>query len=143
MADIFHTLFINASLKSIFDKISTPKGLEKWWSNSSSGKAKIGEVYNLSFNSDYNWSAKVTKLVENKEFELTMIDANEDWKNSKIGFSLVQTDKAIELKFYHKGWPNKNEHYKISCYCWAMYLRVLKRFLEYGEEVPYERRLEV
>jgi hypothetical protein len=26
---------------------------------------------------------------------------------------------------------------------WAMYLRVLKRHLEHGESVPYERRLDV
>jgi hypothetical protein len=47
------------------------------------------------------------------------------------------------VNFYHTGWPQKNEHYKISSYCWAMYLRILKRHLEYGESVPYEKRLQV
>ena len=37
----------------------------------------------------------------------------------------------------------KNDHYKISSYCWAMYLRILKRYVESGEEVPYENRLNV
>jgi Activator of Hsp90 ATPase homolog 1-like protein len=32
---------------------------------------------------------------------------------------------------------------KISSYCWAMYLRILKRYVEFGEEVPYEKRLQV
>jgi hypothetical protein len=31
----------------------------------------------------------------------------------------------------------------ISTYCWAMYLRILKRWLEFGEQVPYEKRLSV
>jgi hypothetical protein len=31
----------------------------------------------------------------------------------------------------------------VSCFCWAMYLRILRRHLEYGEEVEYERRLDV
>ncbi len=35
------------------------------------------------------------------------------------------------------------EHYRISCYCWAMYLRILKRYLEHGETVQYARRLDV
>jgi uncharacterized protein YndB with AHSA1/START domain len=30
----------------------------------------------------------------------------------------------------------------VSCYCWAMYLRVLRRYLEHGERVPYEGRLD-
>jgi len=143
MADIFHSFIINAPIERVFDKISTPKGLDKWWCKKCSGKAKYGEVYDLNFGSDFNWSAKVTKFIENEKFELTMTNATEDWINSIIGFSLIYKNKTTVLNFYHKGWPNKNDHYRIFCYCWAMYLRILKRFLEYGEEVPYEKRLEV
>ena len=35
-----------------------------------------------------------------------------------------------------------NEHWRISCYCWAMYLRLIRRYLEYGETIPYESRLD-
>jgi hypothetical protein len=28
-------------------------------------------------------------------------------------------------------------------YAWAMYLRLARRYLEHGEFVPYEKRLEV
>lgn len=143
MADIFHSLIINRPIERVFDKISTPNGLDKWWSKKCSGKAKYGEVYDINFGFDFNWSAKVTKFIENEKFELTMTNATEDWMNSIIGFSLIHKNETTELNFYHKGWPNKNDHYRISCYCWAMYLRILKRYLEYGEEVPYEKRLEV
>jgi hypothetical protein len=50
---------------------------------------------------------------------------------------------AAQVRFHHLGWPEANEHYRISCFCWAMYLRIMKRNLEYGETVPYERRLAV
>ena len=142
MADIFHSFIINATAKDVFNKISKPNGLDKWWSKLSSGEAKYGEVYKLGFGPDFNWEAVVTKLVECKAFELTITKATEDWLNTKIGFSLTDKDHTTELRFYHKGWANKNAHYKISCYCWAMYLRLLKRNLEYGEEVPYKDRLE-
>jgi hypothetical protein len=45
--------------------------------------------------------------------------------------------------FYHNGWPKANQHWRISCYCWAMYLRVPRRNAERGESVPYEKRLDV
>ena len=35
-----------------------------------------------------------------------------------------------------------NAHYRTSAFCWAMYLRLLKKYVETGEVVPYERRLE-
>ena len=47
------------------------------------------------------------------------------------------------VRFHHIGWPSVSEHYRISSHCWAMYLRVLRRYLEHGERVPYEQRLDV
>jgi hypothetical protein len=60
-----------------------------------------------------------------------------------VGFLLQEKDGLTQVSFHHTGWPENNEHYRISCYCWAMYLRLLKRYVEYGEVVPYEDRLEV
>jgi hypothetical protein len=60
-----------------------------------------------------------------------------------VGFELEEAGGETQVRFHHLGWPAANDHYRISCYCWAMYLRILKRYLEYGELVPYEKRLEV
>ncbi len=39
--------------------------------------------------------------------------------------------------------PAETAHHRVSCFCWGMYLRILERWLEHGETVPYARRLEV
>jgi hypothetical protein len=61
----------------------------------------------------------------------------------KVGFILITRQGNTEVNFYHTGSPQKNEHFKISIYCWAMYLRILKRYVEFGEQVPYEKHLQV
>ena len=48
-----------------------------------------------------------------------------------------------QVRLYHLGWAQLNDHYRTSRYCWPMYLRILRRSLEYGESVPYEQRLDV
>jgi hypothetical protein len=58
-----------------------------------------------------------------------------------VGFLLEEKAGVTEVHFHHRGWPLANEHYKTSSYCWAMYLRLLKRHVERGELVPYEDRL--
>ncbi len=58
-------------------------------------------------------------------------------------FRLDEKEGVTEVRFHHLGWLEDNEHYRISCYGWAMYLRLLKRYVEYGEVVPYEDRLDV
>ncbi|HEY8225967.1 MAG TPA: SRPBCC domain-containing protein [Pyrinomonadaceae bacterium] len=78
-----------------------------------------------------------------QKFELTFNKADADWQNSRISFRLTPDNGKTSVSFRHVGWPEMNEHYKISCFCWAMYLRLLKRYVETGETVPYEIRLDV
>lgn len=143
MADIFHYFIIKAPLKKVFENISTPQGFDTWWSKSSTGIAAPGEIFEFDFGPGYQWAAIVSKLIPDKEFELTMTKSDEDWTNSQLGFRLEEKNDAVEVQFYHTGWKEDNEHYRISNYCWAMYLRVLKRYLEFGEMVDYEERLSV
>jgi hypothetical protein len=85
----------------------------------------------------------VTRFQPEKEFELRLTRSHEDWAGTRVGFALQERNGQTQVRFHHLGWPSANEHYRISCYCWAMYLRLLKRYVEYGEVVPYEKRLEV
>jgi uncharacterized protein YndB with AHSA1/START domain len=143
MADIFHDLPIKAPIDRVFAAISTPEGLDTWWSKRSAGTPEQGAEYELSFGPKYNWRARVIRCVPPKEFELEFVQADNDWVGSRVGFVLEPRGNAIWLRFSHSGWPSVNEHYRISCNCWAMYLRILRRSLEHGESVPYEQRLDV
>jgi uncharacterized protein YndB with AHSA1/START domain len=143
MADIFHNFPIDAPPDKVFEAISRSEGLDTWWTKGSDVNPVAGGIYTLDFGPGYIWKAVVTEYVKGKAFELKMTEADADWLGTKIGFILIIDQGKTEVNFYHSGWPQKNEHYKISSYCWAMYLRILKRHVEYGEWVPYEKRLQV
>jgi uncharacterized protein YndB with AHSA1/START domain len=141
MADIYHNFTINATPGKIFEAISRSKGLDNWWTKSSDVNPEPGGVYNLSFGPLYQWKAVVSKYTTDKVFELEITEADSDWLGTRVGFSLNDKGGITELCFYHTGWPQLNDHYKISSFCWAMYLRILKRFVEFGERVSYDDRL--
>ena len=143
MADIFHDLPIAAPVDRVFTAVSTPAGLDAWWTKRSAGHARRGVEYELWFGPEYDWRARVATCAPPSAFELEMTKASDDWCGTRIRFQLESTPSGTQLRFSHSGWPAANEHYRISCYCWAMYLRILKRSLECGESVSYERRLEV
>ncbi len=143
MADIFHQFVINTLPEKVFEAISRSKGLDNWWTRSSSENPAPGGTYTLNFGPQYNWNAIVTIYQPDFFFELQMTEADLEWTGTRIGFSLKSRNGITGIDFYHTGWPAINDHYKISSYCWAMYLRILKRYVEYGEQVPYERRLDV
>lgn len=143
MADIFHDFPIKAPLDRVFHAVSTPQGLDTWWTKRSAGSPQEGAEYQLWFGPDYDWRAKVTRYAPESEFEIEMVRADSDWLGTRVGLRLEPRDAVTWVRFYHTGWPSLNEHYRISCNCWAMYLRVLRRSLEHGESVPYEDRLSV
>jgi uncharacterized protein YndB with AHSA1/START domain len=143
MASIFHDFTIQATAAAVFEVMTTPRGIDRWWTKQSSGKPEIGEEYDLNFGPSYDWKAIVKKSVPGKEFEWTMKASDPDWEGTRIGFQLEENKGSVKVRFYHLGWSSENEHYKASSYCWAMYLRLVKRWLESGEECPFEARLTV
>ncbi len=140
--DIIHYLQINSSIDSVYETISTPRGISNWWALNATGHSELGGILELDFGPGYQWQAQITEMVPPGEFEVTLIKADHDWIDTTVGFQLTNYDKVIDLRFYHKGWKAANDHYYISCYCWAMYLRIMKRYLEHGETVPYHDRLQ-
>lgn len=143
MPDILQDFPIAVPASRVYEAVSSPTGLNQWWTMSASGTPQLGNHYDLGFGPGYDWRAVVTKAEPARAFELQMVKSDADWDNTVVGFELIPTATGTQVRFYHRGWPASNEHYRISCHCWALYLRLLRRYLEAGEFVPYERRLEV
>ena len=142
MPDILHDLPIDVPRLRVFEALTTPEGLDLWWTARSAGTPAPGAEYELWFGPDYDWRARVTRVVPGEEFELELVRADPDWTGTRVGCRLEDRGGGTWLRFWHTGWREASEHYRISSYCWAMYLRILRRALEHGERVPYEQRLD-
>lgn len=143
MPDIAHDFPIFAPRHRVFEVLESAEGLARWWTLSSQGTPGVGETYQLDFGPGYQWTAVMRTHQPPAAVEWELTKADPDWQGSRVGFQLEETPEGTQVRFTHRGWPERNEHYRISCYCWAMYLRILKRYLEAGEEVAYPDRLKV
>ena len=142
MADIFHDLPIDAPQERVFETICTPQSLDEWRTKECEGKPGIGEIYRLGFGPDYDWAAVVEQCKPPSEFVLKMVKADADWLGTRVGLRLEpRNGSGTWVRFSDIGWPVLNEHFCVSCNCWAGYLRILRRYLEHGERVPYDDRL--
>ena len=141
MTDIHHHFLIKAKLGAVMQAVSTPEGLDTWWTKTASGSPTQESPYALGFGTTCEWHAVVTRSADT-EFELQLTEADSDWMGTRVRFQLEEADGSTQVRFHHTGWPESNEHQRQSSYCWAMYLRLLKRYVELGEVVPYEKRLD-
>lgn len=137
---IYHDFTINASVEKVFDAVSIPEGLNKWWPLKSSGQPELGIEYNLNFTDEYNWYGKVSKVIKNQSFFIKMTTSSDDWISTTFGFELEAKGEATLVKFSHTGWLNCNAEYRNSSFCWAMLLNGLKNYLEKGIIIPFEER---
>jgi uncharacterized protein YndB with AHSA1/START domain len=142
MADILFELPVFAPVEKVFEAVSSPAGLNAWWTQTCSGDPVEGAEYALGFGEGYQWKAVVTKSRPDAEFELEITEADGDWIGTRVGFFLRDDPGRTTVLFHSSGWSEAERHFQISAYCWAMYLRLMKRFAELGEIVHYERRLD-
>lgn len=143
MAEVLHDFPINAKAPKVFEAVSTPEGLDSWWTLKCAGEPTLAVEYSLYFGPEFDWRAVVTRYTSNVEFELRMTKSMPDWQGTRVGFFLKEENAITHVCFHHLGWPAASDHFRTSSFCWAMYLRLLKRYVECGEIVPYERRLDV
>ncbi len=142
MANIHHEFTIEAPPPRIFEGMTTPAGLDQWWTHYSSGKPDTDAPYALGFGPEYDWEARVTRCVPNEEFELELTEASDEWLGTRVGFRLAPLGDHTRVFFWHSGWKEETPHFAASSFGWAMHLRLLRRYIERGETVEYERRLE-
>jgi uncharacterized protein YndB with AHSA1/START domain len=142
MADILQDFPIEAPPARVFAGVTQPALLDQWWTLRSSGRPALGSTYELDFGPGCLWRAVVTRSEPDAAFELRLTEADADWTGTRVGFELAPSTSGTAVRFYHRDWAEANRHHRASCHCWALYLRVLRRYLECNETVPYDRRLD-
>jgi uncharacterized protein YndB with AHSA1/START domain len=141
MPHIRHDFFIRSTPDKVFRAITTASEVDKWWSLECSGTPAMGGEYHLFFGEDWDWRARVSRYEPDSTFEWEMTVSMDDWIGTKVGFELSPTDGGTKIRFYHSGWTEESEHFRISSYCWAMLLRLLKVYVETGKVMSHAERL--
>lgn len=140
MAEILHQLVVRATATRVLAALTTAAGLDSWWTMTSAVTGG-GSVFAFGFGPEYDWRAQVVRMgSDGVEWEFTRADG--DWTGTRVGFGLKEADGLTTVCFSHRGWAEANEHFRVTSFCWALYLRHLKRYVEAGVVIPYSERLE-
>jgi len=138
--NIYHDLMVKASKKEVFEAVTLPIHLIKWWPLKCTGKPEVGAEYNFYFSPEYDWYGKVITCEPGKAFHIKMTKSDPDWEPTSFGFDLEVITDGVQLKFWHTGWPECNHHYRRSSFCWAILLSGLKNYIEKGTIIPFDER---
>ncbi len=131
MYNIYHNLIIDTPISKVFDFVTRPEYLNKWWTKKCSGQPQIDFEYMFWFAPEFDWRARVINLESDHLITYQFIRADDDWTDTMLTFKLdeIESDQT-RLNLFHKNWVQENLHFGRTSYCWAQYLTVLKEHVE-------------
>ena len=142
MADIQHTLNINAPAEAVYRALSTIAGLSSWWTSTTTGESAPGAVIDFRFNA-HVVRMRVDRLERNKAVGWTCVDDGGDWHDTRIAFDLTEKDGRTTVRFGHRGWREANDHMAHCSMKWATFLLSLREVAETGKGRPFPHDLSI
>ena len=131
MYHICHDIDIHAYVDDIFKLISTPEGLNLWWTVRSQGIAAKNEEFQFYFSDEYDWRAEVLEIAKDESISFYMKETDDDWNGTMLSFEIISKgSNQYILRFEHRNWKEINAHFRRTSFCWALYLNNLKEEAE-------------
>jgi uncharacterized protein YndB with AHSA1/START domain len=140
MVDILHRVGVKSSLDEVYEALTTRERLAAWWTNSTKGESKVGEVLQFRFSPAGvelgGFDMKILELHPAKRVLWQVVDGPQEWIGTKVSFDLKQSGDHAIILFKHQGWKEPVEFMHHCSTKWATYLMSLKSLLETGKGSP-------
>lgn len=134
---IEHELKMNSDAPTVYQALTTQKGLESWHSARIEGSLALHGQFTLSHKNHPSFVWKMTDLTPNQQVTWECIEGPGNAPGTKVQFRLTPcADGRIFVECAHEGWSESNEHFTKCNTLWGMLLNHLKEFVEHGTINP-------
>ena len=125
---------IAAPADKVFGAITTRAGLAGWYTpevnvEGASIELRFGQLMTLRF--------IMEDVEKNRRIVWSGVDVPDDWKRSRITFTMAGNGDTTQLTFIQDGLPSEYPDLGVFSYLWAQYLRSIKVLLETGTGEPF------
>lgn len=147
MNDFHQKLLINADARTVYQALTTQRGLRGWWTTTCHAGEAVGSTIEVHFGTTRKL-LRIATLTPDREVRWECTEAHLDvpgvitnpseWKGTTITFRLTPvSDSATTLTMTHTGLVPSFQCYDICTAGWRQYLSSLKNFAEKGNGAPY------
>jgi uncharacterized protein YndB with AHSA1/START domain len=153
MDTIYHEVWINADRSTVFDAISTQKGLDSWWGKVSEFEPRVGEIIEFDHGLGAPLRMRITDFVPDKRFGWECVskfanpaNPGSEWLGTrftfelrdggKIGFDKIDAslgDSVTIVEFRHSRWPETARWIGFCNYAWGVTLLSMAQRCEANE----------
>lgn len=143
MVDILHRVGITAPRHAVFEALTTPAGLARWWTEDTQGDGDEGGVLAFRFGEAGGFDMKVLEVAPDDRVLWEVIDGPEEWIGTQVSWDLRTAGDYTIVMFAHRGWREPVEFMHHCSTKWATFLMSLKSLLETGTGAPAPRDVRI
>lgn len=135
MTEIAHRVEIEASPQDVYEAISNPDDLSKWWT-AAQADLRNAELLDFDFGGGHIVRMQVEEAVASERIVWQCLEG--PWSNNgNFVFELESIERGTNLRFTHHGWSEVDDFFRHCNGKWGFFLAVsLKGLLETGQGRP-------
>ena len=137
-APLVHDVTITAAPESIYQAISTARGLAAFWTSESEAEPRVGSTARFGFGGP-SQRMRVDELTPGKRVKWTALNDFPNWDGTTVSWDLSPADNsATRVVFRHAGWPEAVSQDDLGSinYTWGLIVERLKQYTETGKPNP-------
>jgi len=143
MADILHRIGATATAETVYDALTTQKGLAAWWTTDTTGDGVVGDTIRFRFGDTGGFDMAVLDQRPNEWVQWKVTDGPAEWIGTRVSFRLTRQDDYTIVLFKHEGWREPVEFMYHCSTKWAAFLLSLKQFVETGTGAPHPQDVRI
>ncbi len=123
MNKTIHFIGEKTSKESMFNAISTPGGLAKWWATSANGTVAKDETIQLNFDKLVTLKLRCDEFISNQKIVLTCFESFQAWDKTQLVFNIEEKNSQVFLTHIHQNISEDEiESYIYFSTKWTVYL---------------------
>jgi uncharacterized protein YndB with AHSA1/START domain len=133
--------YLNSSSKTVYEALTTQKGLSEIWTKDCRVTPKVGFINTIGFGDEKPTQFKITELLPNQKIVWICTESDPEWVGTCVTFELIEENGKTKVTLVHSGWRDVSEYYRWCNYNWSFFLYSLKLFCEEGKGIPFQKRI--
>jgi len=139
MATIVKELTIAAAPGRVFNALTKPDEIARWWTNDLNATPEVGSLAEFRFGEwgDFVLRFEVAELDEGSKVHwISRLSPMAQWAGTSVTWQLTPVHNGTRLLFTHDGFAQVDEVYEQTQGNWEYFLASLKSYLETGKGTP-------
>jgi uncharacterized protein YndB with AHSA1/START domain len=137
MPAIFHELTIATTPESVFNALTQPDEIVRWWSEEARVKPEVGSSCEFRFRPPAgSLHFEVVELSMGEKVHWIARKNPPQWDGNHVIWQFTPVPEGTKLVFTHDGFAQLDERYERVRGNWEYFLSSLKSYLETGTGTP-------